>query len=325
MPACCVCYTTDPTYLFPTFVSAIQARRHASAAKADVAIYSFGADPAAERAFADACRAEGILFSVVQLAAIDNAPVMLARLFLTRFVTPEYTQLLYIDGDTQIAGSLDDLIDEDVPPGTFLAANDPMTFALDGDGPHSRMLARHFAEIGVSAEQAATYFNTGVLRIASDGWDKIGMDAWALFNSNEAASRFPDQDVLNIVGGPHHRPMSLAWNFPIFMLNARVAAQISPRVYHFMSNPKPWHGAFPPWNRGATLPYIDAARRYPGLAQYHSRMTIGRQARYHLQQRYKKLLETFTWGRGIKRTRILEYERRLAGAGSSVKNTVRTR
>jgi hypothetical protein len=117
--------------------------------------------------------------------------------------------------------------------------------------------------------------------------------------------------VLNLIGGPHRIAMSLAWNFPIFMLNSRVEAAIAPRIYHFMSSPKPWHGVFPPWGRNAQAPYLDIVRTYPELASYHSAMSVPVRLRYHLQQRYKKVYETFAWGLSSKRTRILDYERRL--------------
>jgi hypothetical protein len=59
-PPCCVVYTTDETYLFPTLVSAIQARRFASRAGADVLICHFGVSKSAEAVFAGICAQEGI-------------------------------------------------------------------------------------------------------------------------------------------------------------------------------------------------------------------------------------------------------------------------
>jgi lipopolysaccharide biosynthesis glycosyltransferase len=312
MPACCICYTTDPTYLFPTFVSAMQARRHGSAAKADVVIFSWGADNATERTFRRVCDAERVQFVSMSIDAIDGAAVMLARLFLTRFAPVQYEHFVYIDGDTQIRGSLDPLIDAPVPAGQFMAANDPMTFVVPGGGSFGREIERHLSSIGIPPNEASTYFNTGVLRINRDGWGAIGLSAWELFQANRKASRFPDQDVLNVVGRAARIPMSLAWNFPVFMRNSRVEAEITPRVYHFMSNPKPWQGVFPPWGRDSSTPYAELIAKYPDLAQYRATMPLRTQARYHLQQRYKKAFETISWGLGERRARILAYETGLA-------------
>jgi hypothetical protein len=110
-------------------------------------------------------------------------------------------------------------------------------------------------------------------------------------------------------------PMSLAWNFPIFMRNAGVEAAIRPSVYHFMSNPKPWQGVFPPWRADANEPYREIVRRYPALAAHSPRMSAGRRLRYHVQQRYKKIGEVVTWGLSHRRRRILRYEAGIALAG----------
>jgi lipopolysaccharide biosynthesis glycosyltransferase len=313
MAGCCICYTTDTGYLFPTLVSAIQARGNTTLGKAEVGIFSFGTDRAAQAVFGDICRRENIRFHDVAPAMIDDAPAMLARLFLTRFVPEEFGHYLYIDGDTQIAGSLDPLVDAAVPAGKFLATDDPMVFAVPGTDSHSRGITEHFASIGLRDFNTSSYFNTGVLRINRDGWEAIGAEAWRLFRERAEASTFPDQDVLNLAGAGHRIPMSLAWNFPIFMLNSRVEGAIEPRIYHFMSNPKPWHGAFPPWDRAARTPYVEIVAKYPALAPYFTSMPVAKQVRYHLQQRYKKVLETFSWGLSVKRSRILDYERRLNG------------
>jgi lipopolysaccharide biosynthesis glycosyltransferase len=308
MPSCCVCYTADPGYLLPSLVSAIQARRHTNPTSTDVAIFSFGESSAVAQAFSHACQQEGIKFISVDAGAIDGANAMLARLFLARFVPEQYTQFLYIDGDTQISASLDPLIESPVQPGHFLAATDPMTFTLSGGTRHDRNISEYFSSIGISPGDEKNYFNTGVLRINRDGWDALGQDAWKLFRRHERRSRYPDQDALNIVGGANRIPMSLAWNFPIFMCNSRVEAIIKPRIYHFMGSPKPWHGSFLPWGPEVYRPYVEIIKKYPELRAYLTIMPLHKKLRYVLQQHYKKGLETITWGFSYRRNRILNYE-----------------
>ncbi|MDD2877714.1 MAG: glycosyltransferase [Acidiphilium sp.] len=300
--------------MLPTFVSAIQARRHTAVASADIAIYSFGETSSAARAFDHACQTEGIRFFSVRAEEIGGASAMLARLFLTRFVPSEYKQFLYIDGDTQITESLDPLVDYPVPPGQFLAATDPMTFAILGRTKHDRDISEYFSSIGIPAGAENNYFNTGVLRINREGWEELGLGAWNLFRKHERRSRFPDQDALNIVGGANRIPMSLAWNFPIFMRNSRVETIIKPRIYHFMGSPKPWHGVFLPWGASVYQPYVEAVKKYPDLAAYLSVMPLQKKLRYMLQQHYKQGLETVTWGFSERRNRILNYENSLTRA-----------
>jgi hypothetical protein len=309
MPPCCICYTSDPSYLLPTFVSAVQARAAAAVDKADVAIISFGADAATERAFKNACDAEGIRFCPTAAEWIDGATALFARLFLTRLVPEEYQQLLHIDGDTQISGSLDALIEAPVPAGHFMAATDPMTFELGKAGPQNQRVADHFKNIGIP--HGHTYFNAGVLRINRDGWDEIGQAAWAMFRKNKPTLRFLEQDALNIVGAARHIPMSLAWNFPIFLRNGRVESTIRPIIYHFMSKPKPWQGVFEPWTEEFYQPYGDCIRTYPELAPYLRTISGRQRLKYFLQQHYKKQVETLTWGFGARRGRILSHERDL--------------
>jgi lipopolysaccharide biosynthesis glycosyltransferase len=286
----------------------MQARQHAPAAQADVAIFSFGASTTAAQAFARACAAEGIRFVPVAAETIEGANAMLARLFLSRFAGPDYEQFLYIDGDTQINGSLSPLITESVPEGRFLAASDPMVFAISDQTPHDRDISAYFKSLGISLDAATGYFNTGVLRINRHGWDALGQAAWGLFQRQHGASKFPDQDALNMVSAGRRMPMSLAWNFPVFMCNAGVEASIQPRIYHFMGNPKPWYGAFAPWGQAGHAPYVEAILKYPGLAEYLPVMPRWKKFRYVLQQQYRKRLEARMWRDSDKRLRILGYE-----------------
>ena len=312
-PSCCICYTTDSGYLLPTLVSAVQARRHSAAGTADVLIYCLDAPAAMNRTFGRICEAEAIDFIPIDSKTTDGANAMLARLFLGRLLPAEYTQFLYIDGDTQITGALDPLLNYPVPPGQFLASSDPMTFAAPGPDRHGREITAYFSSLGIPQQEQHLYFNTGVLRINRDGWDEIGMEAWRLFKSYGTRSRFPDQDALNLAGMARRIPMSLCWNFPIFMLNAGVAESISPRIRHFMGSPKPWHGSFQPWDASAHHPYLAIIAKHPELAPYLPEMSAAKKFRYVFQQNFKRGLETLTWSRNERRDRILSYESSLKG------------
>jgi len=311
MPSCCVLYITDPTYFFPTLVSAMQARRHTSPEKADVLICHLGVDPAAVEEFATVCAAEDIRLVAIDPNVIEGADAQMARLFLNRFVPVEYSQYLYMDGDVHITGSLDGLVDSYVPEGYFLAANDPMTFQLSDNDADSRDLSAYLISLGMRPAQAERYFNSGVLRINRAGWERIGRRAWEMVKAGESRLRFSDQDALNLAGAEYRLPMSLAWNFPIFMRNARVETHIKPVVYHFMSRPKPWDGVFAPWTAESYDPYRKLIQKYPVLRRYQSRLSPARRLRYFLQQNYKRVLELFGWGFSQRRARILDYEGKL--------------
>jgi len=313
MTTACVCYTTDTSYLFPTFASAVQARANVSVDIADVVILGFDISPDASRVFSQVCAREGIIYLEFTRADIRHASAMMARLFLGNLLPDRYERFLYIDGDTQIKGSLDGLLDTVVPAGKFFAVADPMVFALGDSDRHGKKIEEHFQNMGISPDQEMKYFNTGVIYADRNGWHQIGLDAWHCFEAQPTISRFPDQDVLNLVGLKHCLPLSLAWNFPVFMFNARVANSIKPRIIHYMSQPKPWEGIFPPWKKEDNKYYRDIIRKYTDLSVYCGTMTARVRIKYYMQQRYKKVMEYFTWARSKKNHRILAYEASLSG------------
>ena len=308
MAPCCIILTTDTTYLFPTLVAAISARKHSSSDRADVCIYCFDASEEAKRIFTPVCEREHIEFVCLSSSLIEGATAMMARLFLTRFVPSRYTQILYLDGDIIVTEPLVSLIDATVPPHRFLAANDPFTFLLDDDTWQSRRLRSYLKHIGLTTEQSRCYFNSGVLRLNRNGWEKIGSDAWEHFARYSTGSRFPDQDAINIAGLDKRLPMSLRWNYPGFFRNARVEDKIAPTIHHFMSMPKPWHGDFAPWNARFRDAYESPLKRYPKLYSFAIFMPWHQKLKYSLQQSIKQVSETMMWGRSTRRDRILAYE-----------------
>lgn len=306
---CCIVYTTDTTYLFPTLVSAMQARHHSSPHLADVAIFCVDLDPVTNAVFAPICARQGIDLIALDKRLIEGRSAMLARLFLTRFVPARYTDYLYLDGDIHILDSLDPLLETEVPEGHFLAVNDPLTFLLEDQGTLSSRLRRHLHRLGFTEGECLRYFNSGVLRIRAEGWAQIGLEAWRHVQDLGRSSRFPDQDALNLAGRFSRLPLSLTWNYPVFLRHSRVESKIHPHIKHFMSSPKPWNGAFPPWTSADCQPYQEAVETYPALIPFLPRPLSARtRAVYRLQQHGKRLLETVTWGLSKRRQRILHYE-----------------
>src|ERR1700737_3307217 len=121
----CVCYICDEGSLFPSLLSAIQVRENVSRQKADVVVYLIGQPTSASELFRPIYTKCGIRFVVVSPNVIDGMRPAFARLFIDRIVEPAYQRILYIDGNTQIAGNIDPLIDVSLPRNTFCAAFDP--------------------------------------------------------------------------------------------------------------------------------------------------------------------------------------------------------
>ncbi len=309
MPELSICLTTDLGYLFPTFACAVWLREQVAAAQADVTIIGIGLATAALAAIGPACEALGIALLPIPSSRIGDAPAMLARLFLADILPPHITRFLYLDGDVHCPGPLAALLAHRPSPTHFLAARDPLAFVLPGRDRFAARTAAYMAAIGLSRAEGEQYFNSGVILADREGWAPIGREAWRLLSTRAAATRFIDQDVLNLAGRGHHQPLSLAWNFPVFMRNARLEAVVRPHIVHFMSNPKPWHGAFPPWTAAEHAAYTAVLRRFPAIAPYRlAAMTLPQRLRNHGQQRLKRLHETLAWGLSQRRERIVAYE-----------------
>ena len=304
MARCAICFATDAGYLVPTLVAAGQAQRWSDPRLAEVLVLGIGLDDRvvafAEPAFAEA----GVrLLRVSADAAGGNA--MMARLLLDRLVPAGFAEFLYLDADIQVVASLDPLLSRPVPAGHVRAALDPMAFRVRRgwrDGA-ARMQAA-----GIAPDRCAHYFNSGVLHIARDGWDAIGQVALTLHRAAPAGQPFPDQDALNIAVGERVLPLSLAWNFPIFLRNAGLDRAIKPAILHFMARPKPWDGAFPPWSDAEVQPYREALARFPGAAPLLPAMSPLRRAKYAVQQRIKRALEAAAWGHGALHAAVLAAE-----------------
>jgi lipopolysaccharide biosynthesis glycosyltransferase len=296
LPQTCICYVTDEGYLFPSLMSASQARQHASPAKADVVIYYIGVTTARSELFQSICEGYDIRFVQISPAKIDNMHVMFGRLFLDRFMTSNYRRILYIDGDTQIGQSLDPLIDANLPEGMFCAARDPMALAINWESSVSAEQRTYFKSIGVLPDRLAQYFNSGVLRVDRQAWADISSQTLNLVRSR-ASFRFPDQDALNLIAIDRCLTMSFKWNFPVFLLNVGLDKIVKPRIYHFMSNPRPWQGPFQPWGRQWYSTYQKLVSNHPELRPHRPHLSGGRYLKYFLQQHYKRPVEKLVWGR----------------------------
>jgi hypothetical protein len=304
-PRCAICFATDAGYLVPTLVAASQARRWSAPALAEVMVFALDLDAPTLAAAAPAFAEAGARLIPVD-AAEAGGDAMMARLMLDRLVPPGFADLLYLDADVQVVGPLDPLLAAPVPAGCVRAALDPMALRVRAGGRDGAAMAARMRQAGIAQDRCAHYFNSGVLHIARDGWAAIGAAAMALHRAAPPGQPFPDQDALNIAVGVRAQPMSLAWNFPAFLRNARLDRAIRPAIVHYMARPKPWQGCFPPWTTQEVQPYRAALARHSALAPLLPAIPARRWLRYAAQQRGKQMLEGLTWGRGALRRVTLE-------------------
>ena len=306
------CYTIDEGYLLPTLLSASQLRRSLPDGLADVLVVCFGDESAATRAAAAFCTDEGLGFLVVSPRVLEGNSMLCARFLLPQLLGPAYRDILYIDGDTQVAGSLAPLLAHPLPPGHVLAVPDPMAVMIESPrGPWPARRA-YFRSIGIPDARHGTYFNSGVMRVSRSDWDAVSRECLALCRRQGERFAFRDQDALNLVVGGRAALASFRWNFPPFFMNFGAEASIGPRIVHFMSNPRPWQGAFAPWGRAWHAPYAALAAARPDLARTVAPLRRARFYKYAAQQHLKRLIEARTWGTPAVRARIGALEGRAA-------------
>jgi lipopolysaccharide biosynthesis glycosyltransferase len=305
----CIAYITDAGYLFPTLLSAIQAAANVAAGMTDVVVCYIGAKNGDSYAIESVCHAHGIIFRRVAPAEIGDLPIMYARLFLDTLLGDDYRRIIYIDGDTQIAGDLQELADVSIPAGMILAVRDPMTLVIERESKTWREQHAYMKSIGLSAAHIGAYFNSGVICFNTADWAEIRHECLRLQKSRHGDFRFPDQDILNLAVRDRHRTISFKWNFPIYFLNhAGVESIVQPRVYHFMSNPRPWQGAFQPWGKTHFKKYDELTNRYPELLGLRERLPARTFWKYTLQQYYKLVAERLAWKSNEFTERIMRIE-----------------
>ena len=287
MTRTCICYSTDEGYLFPTLLSALQARAQSSEEQAGVCILGVDLDEAVRTLFGRICDQEGILLICVGRDRIHGLKTTFGRLFLDELLPPEFERILYIDGDTQIRAPLDELLGAELQPMRVMGTSDPIAFiAAEGRASGARLRV-YMDGLGFQPHDYGDYFNAGVLYAGRADWARASADALEFFRTKRGACHFLDQSALNAVSRQQHLPMSLRWNFPSFLMNCGLEQVVQPVIYHFMSNPRPWNGTFPPWTYEFVEPYDVLGERYPQMLRFRSRLTARQRVNYMVQQRYR--------------------------------------
>ncbi len=278
------------------------------ASTADVKIFCIGHRSREFDVFEPICREHGIELVAVPPSAVDHMPIMFGRFYLSRLLDERYQAIVYIDGDTQISGSLTPLIQAHLEPNRFLAVRDPMSLMIDSQSRQWRSRRDYFEKIGIGEPGLSRYCNSGVLRFNRGDWEAMSRAALRTSARHDHALRFPDQDALNLTFGNDYLTMSYKWNFPSFMMSCGWQDLIAPRIYHFMSNPRPWNGPFRPWGRVWYDPYVALAKNHPQLESFLKPIGRYQALKYALQQRLKGYFESPAWRTNLIRERLMHVE-----------------
>src|SRR5258708_25515283 len=102
-------------------------------------------------------------FDVANVSKTHVPLSTLGRLFLHEFIPDRYETLVYIDGDTWIAGDITPLVTFRPPEQKICAAEDPSFFYRHDMGATGRRLRPYFCSFG--PDWYPGFFNPGVLGI----------------------------------------------------------------------------------------------------------------------------------------------------------------
>ncbi len=312
MPKSCCCYSVDQRYLLPALVSATQARANTTDPDIDIIIFCFGVPSEIVSFFSAICSRYDIKIRNLSVDHLRGLTVHYASFFICDFLDEIYENILLVDADTQIDGSLDDLLSFNIPNGKVLAARDPISFGLDQPHPHWDEQRKYLMSLGLSQDQAARYFNSGVVMCNRQHWMSLCDQFVRFYKEKHGKFRYYDQDIINFVVGTDHTDISIKWNYPVFFDNVGLSISTPAVVRHYMSKPRPWDGSFSPWKQSGLAPYLKIINLHPELRSFHRPFRGAKWLRYVLQQNYKRYSDRSTWHTKQMEVAVASYEQRVA-------------
>lgn len=204
------------------------------------------------------------------IPAYRNSYAANIRLFLPMVLDEELEKILYLDADTAIVGSLDELIEMEMGEASLAMAID----SLGGS---------HKIAIGLEADEY--YFNSGVILFNMTNWKNNRCSERILEHIKDTTAIYsaPDQDLLNIVCKKEIAVLDPRYNMQPVHLSFRVEnyfkvyggngyyeertvkeAKDNIVIYHFFR----FLGEFP-WNKNNLHPDNDVFDRYIGLSPWN--------------------------------------------------------
>jgi lipopolysaccharide biosynthesis glycosyltransferase len=210
----------------------------------------------------------------------DNhvTPMTLGRLLLHDILPPQYQHILYLDGDTYVAGDVKELFRLRVPEGRIAASLDSLFLNLDGTSEFAHKLRDYRTKH--SSGPAERYFNGGVLAASRATWRKIGPQALTFYRDYSEDCIYHDQSALNIICENAVEWLSPAYNFLTDYQLMGFGLYVHPRLLHFSGASKPWNSWINPWPLGIYGEYKWLIAQHPSLAIFSKSLGIDEKRRF---------------------------------------------
>ena len=175
-----------------------------------------------------------------QISYISKATYL--RLLLPQVISPNIDQLLYLDSDIVVLGSLHYFVENPLRDDIACGA------AIDVNG----CSIKHHNRLGISS--SVTYFNAGILQMNLKYWRKHNISDQTINKVSENQYWFMDQDAINVVlsGKIHRIPfkynlqtshylyLPIEQELDIVYHQELLEAMDKPVIIHYASYRKPW-------------------------------------------------------------------------------------
>lgn len=291
----CVVLLCDKGYLFPTAVTARQAKRWAPD-NTDIVVFldADHIEPDVQSSFERVTGAE-LRLMPQSINAVLNAHIpadffqthvtraAMFRLFVAQLLPHRYDRILYLDGDIQIKQPLGPLFDIALPAG-FVGAVPDWAAICSAEGMlQFEENRRYLSGLGLNEDQWSSYFNSGVMIADSETWNAIGPIALDFLARNPESCRLHDQSALNHACRGRTFSLSPRWNFLRQYMPLPVYREIAPAVVHFVGKLKPWDGAYAPWGTTEFRAYTEMAEMLKGSRIVFRRKPLLRRLSYRIK------------------------------------------
>ncbi|MEM7689880.1 MAG: glycosyltransferase [Pseudomonadota bacterium] len=269
---------TDQGFIVPSLVVARQVRFHQCDVAPDLKIYlsDFTDEefeivrPIGDRYDVEFVRVSTDILKVDEklVAHFDRgiSPTALMRLAIADILPDHYDNIVYLDGDMQILGTLDPLFGTAPPEDRIAAAPETYVILREKDGSPRQWVLDYLDTLGL--EKETQYFNSGMLSFRLPVWKELAPKALSFFRDNADICPNYDQCALNAVLGGDWAPIHPAFNWNSHFNKLVGEPGFDPRIVHFTSRPKPWSEGQHEWAPRYYGPYADILAQHPELSRF---------------------------------------------------------
>lgn len=310
-------YVTDIDFLYPTLISARQLQPQAEICDCDILIFLVDIQDDLEILLRKTFEREGFRFLTMHSELFELpagtffqpghvAVTSLGRLVLGKAVPSNYSDILYLDGDTQIAGDVSGLLLFDPPAGMIGAVRGSPWLERGHRDGHAKSVMTYVGSLGL--DDPDSYFNAGILRFGRDDWERIGEDALRFFLQHPETCSHHDQSALNHVCAGRVVELWPGYNFHSAFQAIMDPSSYNAAIVHFTGPIKPW------FSKGRFAgPYDDFDLAYPAFAYLRRRSSVQERR----AERLRSLRRSFKYYAMLPKVldsylRLLDYSRRFA-------------